>query len=68
MIKNPIVEEFFKRTLHHISDGASIDEMQAILEDYEEQEDYLECAGIKMALDFVRFNTLIAVARKLKED
>ena len=48
-----VIKNFRDATLLDIAEGTSIEEVKYILKRYEEEELYLECAGIKQALDFI---------------
>ena len=43
-----------------------------VLEDhlryYEKKEEYLVCAGIKLGIEFARFNKLLTLTKKLEDD
>ncbi len=48
-----VIKSFRDATLLDIAQGVSIDEVRYLLKEYENAELYLECAGIKQALDFI---------------
>ena len=48
-----VIKNFRDATLLDIAEGTSIEEIKYILKRYEEEELYLECVGIKQALDFI---------------
>ncbi len=48
-----VIKSFRDATLLDIAQGVSIDEVKYLLKEYENAELYLECAGIKQALDFI---------------
>ena len=42
-----------------IIDDPSLEVLEGHLQYYEEQEEYMICAGIKLGIDFARFNRLL---------
>ena len=38
------------------------------LKEYEDQEEYMACAGIKMGIEFARFKTLIDLYKQQRDD
>lgn len=48
---NPVVNEYFYYTMEAIEDGVDKESLEDTLIDYEQNEEYLACAGIKKALD-----------------
>jgi hypothetical protein len=42
-----------------IVDDPSLETLEGHLQYYEEQEEYLACAGIKLGIEFARFNRLL---------
>ena len=53
--KNDTVYEFYNLALYEYEQGTGLEELQEILQDYEHQEMYLECAGIKLAIQYIEF-------------
>ncbi len=53
-IQEEVIKNFRDATLLDIAQGIDIEEIRYILKRYEERELYLECAGIKQALDFIK--------------
>ena len=49
-----------------IIDDPSLETLQAHLKNYEQEEEYLACAGIKLGIDFARFNKLLNLYRDLE--
>jgi hypothetical protein len=64
---NPVIADYFKLGLESLVAGYSIETVEEQLYYYETKEEYLKCAGIKLALDFARFNTLVSVAKQVQE-
>jgi len=52
-VNEEVIKNFRDATLLDISQGVTIEEIVYILKEYEQRELYLECAGIKQALDFI---------------
>ena len=52
-----IVDDYFEYTLLEIQEGIPKYVLEDVLQHYEEQEDYLPCAGIKKALDWYDTNS-----------
>jgi len=51
-----------------ITDDPSLETLQMHLKNYEQEEEYLACAGIKLGIDFARFNRLLNLYRDLQDD
>ena len=49
-----------------ITDDPSLETLQAHLKQYEQEEEYLACAGIKLGIEFARFNKLLNLYRDLE--
>ena len=64
---NPVISNYFKLGLESLVAGHSIDAVEGQLYYYEKKEEYLKCAGIKLALDFARFNTLVSITKQVQE-
>jgi hypothetical protein len=45
-----------------------LETLQAHLKNYEQEEEYLACAGIKLGIEFARFNRLLNLYRDLQDD
>jgi len=52
-VNEEVIKNFRDATLLDIAQGVPLEEVRYILKRYEEEELYLECAGIKQALDFI---------------
>jgi thiamine monophosphate kinase len=50
---HPLVEEYYLSALQDLSDGLLISDLREIMNDFEEHELYIECAGIKKAIDLI---------------
>jgi hypothetical protein len=57
--KQDLVDEYFLLTLHDLSNGKTVHEMESVLKFYEELELYEECQGIYEAIQCIKnFNKL----------
>ncbi len=54
-----IIQEFYYLTLLDIREGVSIQELEDIIQLYEDVEDYEACAGILKAINETRYDTII---------
>ena len=50
-LKNDIIYQFYHITLFDYEKGTELDELRIILFEYEDKEMYLECEGIKLAIE-----------------
>lgn len=62
-----IIEEFYLLTLIDIREGVSIQELEDIIQLYEDVEDYEACAGILKAINETRHDTITNINEK-RED
>lgn len=62
-----IIEEFYLLTLQDIKEGVSIQELEDIIQLYEDVEDYEACAGILKAINETRHDTITNINEK-RED
>lgn len=60
-------DKYFILTLEVIVEGFSIDSIEKHLEFYEDNEEYLKCAGIKKALDYSRYKTVGDILLELEK-
>tara|TARA_R110000796_G_scaffold76883_3_gene171761 strand:+ start:132 stop:353 length:222 start_codon:yes stop_codon:yes gene_type:complete len=51
-----------------LEDDPSLETLQEHLRNYEKKEEYLACAGIKLGIEFARFNRLFNLYRDLEND
>jgi len=61
-----IKEEFYLIALEQIYNGVPLDVIQDMLNDLEEEEQYLKCAGIQKALEFANSNTMKSIEKELE--
>ena len=59
-----IIEEFYFLTLLDIKEGVSIQELEDIIQLYEDVEDYEACAGILKAIKETRYDTINNIKEK----
>ena len=55
---------FFFTVEATITDDPSLEVLQSHLKHYENEEQYLACAGIKLGIEFARFNKLFNLYRE----
>jgi hypothetical protein len=58
-VDKDIIQEFYYLTLLDIREGVSIQELEDIIQLYEDVEDYEACAGILKAINETRYDTII---------
>ena len=49
------VIEFYNLAIYEYEQGTNITELKSVLKEYETQQMYLECAGIKLAIEYIEF-------------
>ena len=52
------IDAFYLATIYEVLLGVKLKELSQVILDFEEEELYEECAGIKKALDFVKVKTI----------
>lgn len=50
-----------------IVDDPSLEVLEGHLQYYEEQEEYMICAGIKLGIEFARFNKLLTLTKQIQD-
>ena len=50
-----LVKEFYNLALYEYEKGTDLEELKIILNDYEDKEMYLQCAGINLAIQYIEF-------------
>jgi len=58
-LKNDIIYQFYYIALYDYEKGNDVDELKMIMYDYEDKELYLECEGIRLAIEYIEFLELI---------
>lgn len=61
------VEEFYIMALMDIADGASVDDMEEVLIEYERAEIYEACAGILKAINESKYYTIKDINKRLND-
>mgnify|MGYP003644445032 FL=1 len=64
-LNNKTIYEYHQLTLYEFEKGISLEEIQFMLKEYENQELYLECAGIHAGLEWVKFALLVEIIKLL---
>ena len=67
-LSNSIIAEYFLLTMYELDKGTSLEEIESLLEEYEERELYWECAGIYNALEYYKFNLSVDLANMLNKE
>ena len=62
-----IKNEYFNLSMYDLEDGLSIDDLRNLLQEYENNEMYWECAGIQKAIDQMTFRILTLMSDKLNK-
>ena len=62
-LKNEIIREYHELTLYEFENGLSIEDIQFMLDEYQDKEMYLECAEIHTAIEWIKFNILTNVIK-----
>lgn len=65
--KKEDVEQFYIMALMDIADGASLEELEEVLKEYEKAEMYEACAGIIKAVHEIKYDTLQNINKRLNE-
>jgi len=63
-----IVEEFYFLALLDIREGVSLQELEDVIQLYEDVEDYEACAGILKAVNEARYDTINNLIEKTNGD
>lgn len=62
------VEEFYIMALMDIADGATIEDMEEVLIEYERAEMYEACAGILKAINESKYYTIKNINKRIDEE
>lgn len=65
---NEIINEYYDIALYEMENGATFSEIEAMLKTYQDAELYLECEGIKIALDYSKFWLLTIIVRMTNQE
>lgn len=61
------IQEYYYLTLMDIREGVPLDELEDIIQLYEDVEDYEACAGILKAINETRHDTITNINEKRKD-
>ena len=62
------VEEFYIMALMDIADGATLEDMEEVLSEYERAEMYEACAGILKAINESKYYTIKNINKRIDEE
>lgn len=69
------MEEWNEKELYYyftieatLADDPTLKTLETHLKTYENEEKYLACAGIKLGIEFARFNKLLTLTKELQND
>lgn len=51
-----------------LADDPTIETLERHLKAYEDDEQYLACAGIKLGIEFAKFNKLLILTKQIQND
>jgi len=63
-LKNKTILEYFNIVIYEFEKGMSIEDISVLLKEHELKELYLECAGINLALEYIKFALLTEIIRE----
>ena len=63
-----LIHEYYLMALHDLSVGTTIEQMRQTLSNFEKTENYLECAGIKKAIETNAFWTTNDLVRYITDN
>lgn len=63
-----LIQEYYLMALHDLSVGTTIEQMRQTLYNFEKSENYLECAGIKKAIETTIFWTTNDLVRYIIDE
>lgn len=63
-LRNEIILNYFNIVIYEFEKGMSIKDISVLLKEYELKELYLECAGIKTALEYIKFALLTTIVKE----
>ena len=58
-LKDEIIYQYYYIALYDYEKGVEVEELKNILQDYKDKELYLECEGIRLAVEHIEFLQLI---------
>jgi hypothetical protein len=63
-----IVYSYYLLCLYSIAQGESIEELEYLFSDFEEEELYEQCDGVRRAIEFAKTNTLEGILLELNKE
>ena len=67
------MEEWNEKELYYfftieatLADDPTLETLNKHLNQYEQEEEYLACAGIQLGIDFARFNKLLTITKQIQ--
>ena len=66
--RKKLIHEYYLMPLHDLSVGTTIEQMRQTLSNFEKTENYLECAGIKKAIETNAFWTTNDLVRYITDN
>lgn len=66
--RKKLIHEYYLMALHDLSVGTTIEQMRHTLSNFEKTENYLECAGIKKAIETNAFWTTNDLVRYITDN
>lgn len=64
-LKYNVIDEYYLLVIYELESGQPMEHIEGMLKEYEEKELYLACAGIKKAIDHVKFFALYELIIRL---
>ena len=62
-LENETIREFYNLAVYDYEQGTDLDELRLVLFDYEDKEMYLQCAVIKLAIEYIEFIMIIELIK-----
>ena len=63
-LRNETILNYFNIVIYEFEKGMSIQDISILLKEYESKELYLECEGIKQALEYIKFALLTQIVKE----
>lgn len=64
---NKIVEEYYNLAMIDLSEGVTIQELEDVIQLYEDVEEYEACAGILKAINETRYDTTKNIKKRIDD-
>ena len=62
-----LVKEFYNLALYDYEKGTDLEELKIILNDYEDKQMYLQCAGINLAIQYIEFLIYLEIIKHINK-